>query len=364
MSNRTTLKELNQNVIGSGPRTAGDLTPDQAEEAMNRILDRDPHPATFGAFLLANRWKGNTEEELIAFTDALIERAAEKRIAPDADPVDVGSNYDGKVKSPVLGVASGLIAASAGVPIVVHAGKPMPTKYGTTYRTVLKGLGGPTDITPSESARMVDEIGFGYYHQPAVHPPLNNLYPLRKKLGVRTLFNTIESFLNPAKANIHLGSFYHYSYAEKAINTLSGSEILDVERILMIQGMEGYDDVRPGFTEVVEWDGDELSSREIETARFGLDAETDELHVENPSETSVRLTEELITGNRINPFLDAVLLNSAILLYAGKEVDQIGEGVDRARTIIENGGAAERLRELQNWSAEKKARNNGEHLTV
>ena len=100
------LKRLMTEVVGSGTKSAEDMTRAQAAEAMRRIFDGDPHPTTLGAFWLANRWKHNTPEELAAFTDEMCERV--EYATPDADPVDCGANYDGKGRTAILGVAAGV----------------------------------------------------------------------------------------------------------------------------------------------------------------------------------------------------------------------------------------------------------------
>jgi len=107
---RGSLRRLMTEVVGSGHKSADDMTRSQARQAMGRILDGDPPETTLGAFLLANRWKRNTPEELAAFTDVMRDRGIDA-VAPAADPVDCGANYDGKHTAALLGVAAGLSAA-------------------------------------------------------------------------------------------------------------------------------------------------------------------------------------------------------------------------------------------------------------
>ncbi len=341
-----TLFDLNQNVIGSGPKTAGDLTAEQASEAMVQMLNRDYHPATLGVFLLANRWKQNNAEELIAYTDTMRQHSVEV-VAPDVDPVDCGANYDGKVRTLLLSVAAGLVAAAAGTPVVAHSGERIPTKNGDTYRTVLDELGVRTRLTPEQSARMVDETGFGFYYQPSFNPKLDNVLDERDQMGVRTLFNTIETFMNPADATVHLGSFYHLSYAKKTVDTLIGSEEQEVERVYMFQGLEGYDDIRPGYTKAAEWKEGELHESEIETPEFGLDVEEEDFHVDEIAAESARVTEEVVAGVREGPFHHAAALNAALRIYAGGDAESVEEGYETAVEVVEDGAARDVLDELR-----------------
>jgi len=157
------VRRLVSDVVGSGPKSAEDMTRGQAREALERILAGEPAHTTLGAFWLANRWKRNTPVELAAFTDVMRERSV-ATAEPDCDPVDCGANYDGKHTSALLGVAAGLVSAAAGVPVVAHSGDRVPSQEDVAYKHVL------------------DE------------------------LGVRTFLNTVETLANPANADAFTGA--------------------------------------------------------------------------------------------------------------------------------------------------------------
>ncbi|MFB6171857.1 MAG: anthranilate phosphoribosyltransferase [Haloarculaceae archaeon] len=341
------LKRLMTEVVGSGHKSADDMTRDQAREAFQRILAGEPDPTTLGAFWLANRWKRNTPEELGAFVDVMGETSVETA-APDCDPVDCGANYDGKGRSALLGVAAGLVAAAAGTPVVVHSGDRVPTQKQDAYKHVLDELGVETALDPRESAAMTDEVGFGFYYQPAFNPGVQDLWERRDQMGVRTFVNTIETLANPAAASTHLGSFYHLAYAKRIIDTVREAETAVVDRALMFQGMEGYDDVRPGVTVVAEWDqGSEMDDFEIRTAEYGMDFESEDLGVDDVAADSAAITEAVLAGERDDQFADAVALNAALRLYAGEACEDLDDGLDRAREAIADGSALDRLEALR-----------------
>ncbi|WP_290813840.1 anthranilate phosphoribosyltransferase [Halovivax sp.] len=358
------LKRLMTEVVGSGHKSADDMSREQAREAMQRILAGEPDPTTLGAFWLANRWKRNTPEELAAYADVVREESV-VTAEPDCDPVDCGANYDGKHTSAVLGVGAGLVAAAAGTPVVVHSGDRVPTQKACAYKHVLDELGVRTELDPAESAEMVDEIGFGFYYQPAFNPGIHDLYDRRDQMGVRTFVNTIETVGNPANASVHLGSFYHLAFAKKMCSLVTESERLEYDRVIMFQGMEGYDDVRPGYTKVAEWEapraseessGDEpraadgaFDDYEIETATFGMEMESEDLEVDDLEGDSARITEAVLAGEREDHFADAVALNGAFRIYARRDVDSIEEGLEVARGVIEDGSAADALAELRGF---------------
>jgi len=345
------LKRLMTEVCGSGHKSADDLTRKQAAEAFERIIAGKPDPTTLGAFWLSNRWKRNTPTELAAYTDVMCEHV--DYAAPDCDPVDCGANYDGKGKSAILGVGAGVVAAAAGTPVVTHSGDRVPTQKQDAYKHVLDELGIATELSPRDSAAMVDETGFGFYYQPAFNPVVDELFDRRDQMGVRTFVNTIETIANPAKASVHLGSFYHLAFAKKVVDTFVESEHHDMERVIMFQGMEGYDDIRPGFTKVAEWDADggdgepNFNDYGIETANYGMDFEGEDLNVDDIAADSASITREVVAGDRDDQFADAIALNAALRIYAREDVDSLDDGLAAAREAINDGSAAAVLEELQ-----------------
>lgn len=339
----TELRELMSHV-GSGPKSADDMTYEQAREAARSILDREPAPATVGAFFVANRWKHNTPEELAAYTDEASSRV--EYAVPDADPVDCGANYDGKEKTALLGVAAGIAASAAGTPVVTHSADRVPTATGCSYRHVLDELGVRTDLSPDESAEMVDETGFGFYYQPRFAPDLTSLSGVREDTGVRSFFNTVETLVNPADADVHLGSFYHLAFAERVRETFAQSRRHDPDRVVMFQGLEGYDDIRPGYTKVADWDG-EVDDYEIRTGDYGMGFDREDLRVEEVPRDSARITEEVLAGERDDGFADAVALNAAFRVYARDDAETLDAALSEVREVLRDGKAAETLESLR-----------------
>ena len=340
------LQRLMTEVVGSGHKSADDMTREQASEAMARIVDREPDGTTLGAFWLANRWKRNTPDELAAYIDVMADESV-AFAAPDCDPVDCGANYDGKGRSAILGVGAGLVAAAAGTPVVAHSGDRVPTQKQDAYKHVLDELGVRTEIEADESAAMVDETGFGFYYQPAFNPGIDALAERRDLMGVRTFVNTIETLANPARADVHLGSFYHLPYAKRIIDTFEASERYDVPRVVMFQGMEGYDDIRPGSTTVAVGEAGDLEDFTIETPEYGMDFASEDLGVENVASDSARITEAVLAGEREGTFADAIALNGAFRIYAREDADSLDDGLAMARDAIADGSAEAVLDELR-----------------
>ncbi len=340
------LKRLMTEIVGSGPKSADDMNREQAREAFQRILAGEPDETTLGAFWLANRWKTNTPEELAAFSDVMREESV-VTAEPDCDPLDCGANYDGKHTTAVLGVAAGIVAAAAGTPIVTHSGDRVPTQKATAYKHVLDELGVRTELEPAESAAMVDETGFGFYYQPNFNPGIHALYGRRDQMGVRTFVNTIETVANPANADVHLGSFYHLAFAKKMCDLVAESAELPFSRVVMFQGMEGYDDIRPGYTKVADWNPDSFDDYEIETADYGMSMEYDDLAVDDVTADSAAITEAVLAGDRTDQFADAVALNAAFRMFARDDVDSLEVGLEEARAVLDDGSGEDVLEDLR-----------------
>ena len=213
------------------------------------------------------------------------------------------------------------------------------------------------------------------YPQSGDRPPpdcgVDALFDRRDNMGVRTFVNTVETLANPANADVHLGSFYHLAFATRMTDTLQTAESQSVSRTLFFQGMEGYDDIRPGSTIVAEWGSvrstdessssaerssadhssgprddagdDELDDFEIETGDYGMDFESEDLGVEDVAAESAAITEAVLTGERNDQFADAVALNAALRIYAREDADSLDEGLKTARDVIDSGEAEETL---------------------
>ncbi len=344
------LSRLMTEVVGSGHKSADDMTREQAREALQRIFAGEPDQTTLGAFWLANRWKRNTPDELAAYTDVMREESV-VTAEPDADPIDCGANYDGKHTSAVLGVGAGIVAAAAGTPVVTHSGDRVPTQKATAYKHVLDELDVRTELEPTESAAMVDETGFGFYYQPNFNPLVDALEERREMMGVRTFVNTIETVANPANADVHLGSFYHMPFAKKMADLIDASDHLSFDKAVFFQGMEGYDDIRPGYTKVAEWtaaDGEpSFDDYEIETAEYGMTMDAEDLAVDDVTGDSAAITREVLAGDRDDHFADAIALNGAFRIYARDDVGSLEDGLEQARGLIADGSAQAVLEDLQ-----------------
>lgn len=323
-------------TMGTGPESSDSLSYEAAREAMEALLEGDFEPATFGGFAVAERWKSESVDELAGFLDEL--RGTDLRpLAPDASGfLDVAGRFDGKLKGVNVALPAALLNAAAGLPVLMHSGREVPTKAGTTFLDVLEELGWDPRPEPSTTTEGLETGGFGYTAQSVYAPGLESLRSLRDALGVRTFFNTIESMLNPADASLHVGSFYHLPFANRVADVFEASRTTAPDRVVMIQGMEGQPELRPGASWVVIR-GDREEERELRAASLGLPYEREALEAIGADPAgAARLLERLLKGEEVpDDYRNAVLMTAAAWHWAAGRDDTPSDAAARLRDVLE-----------------------------
>jgi anthranilate phosphoribosyltransferase len=332
--------------IGQGPRAGRDLSRDEARKAMALILGQQATPAQAGGFLLLQRYKGETPDELIGFAEAL--RAGARTVAPKVDGLlDIGSPYDGRKKSVVVSPASAVVIAAAGVPVVMHGEKSIGPKFGVPIGDVLEALGIGIDAEPKELERSIEQTGLGFMRQSRFVPQVFALRELRTEIALRTCFSTIEKIYNLAGATYSLLGLSHLPYAEKM---LAAASVMGFRRVMIVQGIEGNEDAptsRPCRAFI--WEGNQKGeAREIriDASEFGLQAATAEEMSGGDAIENARIAEGVLSGQK-GGHRDLVLLNAGIRIWLTERAESIGEGIGKARDAIDSGAAQRKLEELR-----------------
>lgn len=329
--------------VGSGHKGAKDLTYDEAREAMNAVLDGAFHPITLGVFLLAERWKEESPEELAGFADAMRERCITPP-TPLPGALDSAGAYDGKTRTLNIAIPAALLAAAAGQPVLMHGATGIPTKMGVTTAHVLERLGIPVGDSPAQARDRLERTGLAYLHQPAFNPAVHALLELRLNVGKRTLVNTVEPLASPLGAGSHIGGIFHLNYGPLVAQSAAHAQVRPFARVLIVQGIEGSDEIRPGKAQLSEWRaGGEVVSTQVDSAALGLDcaiadANASEREPETLIAESAQRIESLARGEAPTGYRDLVLLNAALRLYAGGLASTMEEGTQQARRALDNGG--------------------------
>ncbi len=337
--------------IGQGPRAGRNLTRDEAREAMELILSRQATPAQAGGFLLIQRYKGESPEELVGFTEAV--RAGAHAIQPKVEGLlDVGSPYDGRKRSIVVSPASAILAAAAGVPVVMHGEKEIGPKFGVPIGDVLEALGIAIDDEPEEVERSIEELNFGFIRQSRFVPRVYALRELRTEIALRSSLNTIEKIYNLGGADYGLLGLTHLPYAEKMMVAVRE---MGFRRVMIIQGIEGNEDAptsRP--CRVFECSGGHTREFRLDPAEYNLQPATHEEMAGGDAAYNATIAERILGDDPGSgrAYRDLVCLNAGLRVYLAERAQTIAEGIERAREAIDSGAARAKLEALRRRNQE------------
>ncbi len=314
---------------------------DEMLHLMRLIMGGEISPVLTAAILTGLRVKKETIGEITAAAQVMREFSTKVQVADKTHLVDiVGTGGDG-AHSFNISTCAMFVAAAAGAKISKHGNRSVSSKSGSA--DVLEALGVPLSLTPEAIARCIQEVGIGFMFAPNHHPAMKNVAPVRKELGVRTMFNILGPLTNPADApNILMGVF-HPDLVGIQVRAL---QRLGAEHALVVYGRDGLDEVSLGASTLVgELKDGQVTEYEIHPEDFGLPmASGRTLRVETPVQSRQMLLSVL--EDQPGPARDIVILNAGVALYAANVVDSIRAGVDRARAALASGAARKKLDQL------------------
>ncbi len=332
-------------AVGQGPTHGRALAREEARFALEAIMDGAATPAQAGALLLLQRYRGESADELLGYVDAV--RGRMREFHPRVDGLlDVGSPYDGRTKHVVVSPAASIVAAAAGASVVMHGEPDMGPKLGVAVGDVIAELGVNTDLEPEAVARGIEACGLGYARQARIVPDLHALMPMRAELGLRTPLHMVEKIFGPGGAPYRIIGVAHMPYLKLLAPVMTG---LGCRRTLVVQGMEGHEDVPTSRgSRVVLLDADGEHESRIDPVALGLEPATDDDLAPGDAAHSVHFTLAALDGRATAGQRDLVVLNAALRLYAAARVGDIAAGIDAARAVIASGEATQRL-EAWRW---------------
>jgi anthranilate phosphoribosyltransferase len=339
--------------LGQGPTAGRSLTREEARYCLDLILDGVATPAQAGAFLLLQRYKGETPDELLGFVDAVRGRASTHAIQPKVDGLlDIGSPYDGRIRTISVSVPASLVAAAAGVPILLHGEPDIPPKHGYTIANVLHALGVSTENGPEQVERSIEKIGIGYLRQAQFAPDLVAIKSLREELTLRSPLNMVEKIYDPASAPYHLIGLTHVPYLEKLAGALTG---MGFRKTALVQGMEGNEDLPSNRgVRVIESAGgtDEATLNEYRTnaVDYGLTPlPTEEFSTSPTAERSAQIALTVLRNGASEGWRDLVLFNAGFRIYLAGRAPDIAGGIEHARAGLASGAT---LKLLERWRSQ------------
>jgi len=319
----------------------GTLDRGEARALMGRLMDGETTPAQTAAVLSALRTRGETVAEITGFAEGMRERAARVELAR-ADAVDTcGTGGDGAGTFNISTTAA-LVAAGAGAAVAKHGNRAVSSRSGSA--DVLEALGVPVGLAPDAAGRLVDEVGLGFLFAPAHHPAMRHVMPVRRELGVRTVFNVLGPLTNPAGVRRQVVGVFRADLCETLARVLAA---LGSTRAYVVHGRDGVDEVSLAApTLVAELRDGDVSVSEVAPEDFGLRrCAAADLAGGDPA-ANARLIEAILEGEA-GPRTDAVLLNAGFALAAAGLADTPAAGVARAREALAAGGPRRVLAELR-----------------
>ena len=318
---------------------------DEMLHVVRQIMSGEMSPVMMAALITGLRVKKETIGEITAAAQVMREFSTKVHVADKTHLVDiVGTGGDGS-HTFNISTCSMFVAAAAGAKVSKHGGRSVSSKSGSA--DVLEALGVNINLSPERIARCIEQIGIGFMFAPNHHSAMKHVAPIRRELGVRTIFNILGPLTNPASApNILMGVF-HPDLVGIQVRAL---QRLGAEHALVVYGRDGMDEVSLGAATLVgELKNGEITEYELHPEDFGFQMSSNRaLRVETPAQSKAMLLGVLENSAEVQfkPAKDIVILNAAAALYAANVVASVKDGISKARDAIDSGAAMRKLQAL------------------
>jgi anthranilate phosphoribosyltransferase len=323
-----------------------DLSEEQAEVLLHCLTSGEVDPAMAGAVLAALRAKGETPAEVRGFARAMRELATDPGIdtAGAVDVVGTGGDGSGSLN---LSTGAALLTAAAGVPVVKHGNRSMTSRSGAA--DVLEMLGLPMPVESSQAARLFEETGFTFLFAPHYHPAIAAVGPIRRALGVRTVFNMLGPLTNPARPHHMVVGAFHLEAARLMAGALAG---LEVERVFVVHGAQGWDEPTPvGEFHLFEVTPGSVTQTLRHPADYGLErCLPGDLTGGSPRDNARSLL--AVFEGEPGPHRDAIVLGAALALEVTGGATGPGEAMGKAAAAIDDGSALKLVERLARFGKE------------
>lgn len=323
-----------------------DLTHAQMLDIMHQIMSGALTPAQIAGILVALRMKGETVEEIAAAAEVMRELSTKVGIADDAHLIDTcGTGGDG-IQTFNVSTVSAFVAAAAGAKVAKHGGRSVSSTCGSA--DVLEALGVNVNLTPEQVARCVDDIGIGFMFAPNYHSAMKHAAPVRRELGVRTLFNLLGPLTNPAGAQNQVMGVFDKNLTGKLARVL---QRLGSKHVLVVHGADGMDEISfSGDTFVAELKDGQVHEYVLNPQQFDLPLhQAESIRVQNAEESKQMVT--AVLEGQPGPARDIVLLNAGAAIYVAGMAASMSDGIGAAARAIDDKRARTKLEQLKALTA-------------
>lgn len=308
---------------------------------MRQIMRGEVSPVLMAAILSGLRTKKETVEEITAAAQVMREYATQVEVSNKNYLVDTCGTGGDSAHTFNISTAAALVAAAAGTNVAKHGGRSVSSKSGSA--DVLEALGVNLNQTPQQIALSIQEIGVGFMFAPNYHSAMKHAAPVRRELGVKTLFNILGPLTNPAGAKKQVLGVFSVDLVETLAHVL---QRLGSQHVLIVHGSDGLDEITiTGKTHIGELKNDTIQSYTIQPEDFGFQsAPIQGIQVNDAEHAKTMLLSVL--KNKNGAARDVVILNAGAAIYVAGVVDNLAAGITTAQKTIESGAALKKLHEL------------------
>jgi len=322
------------------------LTRDEAAHAMHCVMSGEATEAQIAGLLVALRVRGETAEELAGFAQAMRQRAVKVPVGATGvvDTCGTGGDVHDTFN---ISTAAAFVAAAAGVPVAKHGNRSVTSRCGSA--DVLEALGVPLELSPEQVGQCIDEVGIGFLFAPALHPAMRHAAPVRRQLGLRTVFNLLGPLTNPAEARRQVLGVFAPEWVRPVAEALLE---LGTPHAMVVHGLAGLDELSiVGPTVVAEVRDGGVREYTLVAEDLGLPrCRVEDIAGGDPEQSAAMLLEVL--GGAKGARSDIVALNAAAAVYVGGRAADLREGLAVARQVLESGAAMAVLEKFRRVATE------------
>ncbi len=322
-----------------------DLGREETEALFGLLMDGGLSEGLKAALLVALRMKGETPAEIAGAAAAMRRRVVAIPHTTEGVVDTCGTGGDGRGTFNIS-TAAALVAAAAGVPVAKHGNRSVSSRSGSA--DVLAALGVVIEIEPETAAASLERVGIAFLFAPRLHPAMREVMPVRRELGLRTIFNVLGPLTNPAGARRQVMGVYAPDLVARLAHVLAD---LGAEHALVVHGEDGLDEITTtGPTRVAEVRDGEVRLSTLSPESLGLPRATlADLAGGTPEENAATM-ERVLAGEK-GPLADVVAANAGAALYVAGRAESLPAGVEAARAVLASGAAAAKLDELRRFRA-------------
>lgn len=318
------------------------LLHEQMLTVMRQVMRGELSSTQIAALLIALRIKGETVEEITAAAEVMRELSTKVNVANHDYLVDTcGTGGDG-IQTFNVSTACAFVAAAAGAKVAKHGGRSVSSTCGSA--DVLEVLGVNVNQTADQVAKSVDEIGIGFMFAPNHHSAMKHAAPVRRELGVRTIFNLLGPLTNPASAKRQVMGVFDKNLTDKMTQVLKR---LGSEHVMIVHGADGMDEISlTGDTFVSELKNGVIQNYNLNPKQFDIPlSTTEEIRVHNAEESKAMMLD--VFAGKPSAARDIVLMNAGAAIYVAGIVENLQTGVQKAAEVIDSGAAFTKLEALK-----------------